>query len=515
MSRITAIAGGLIVIVGCLGIATTARAEYRVALLIGNSAYPGAELKSPARDVRMVREALQNRGFDRITTIENADLKTLEVGIERFVHSVPTRGTALVYFSGYALRGGQGPNGDNYLLPIDANVVNTASVQQAKIGVRWLLDRLRAYSGSERNIVLVDGCYAHPKQNKVQDYKLAEVSKFPEESLAIYSAPLGTVVEPVASGPSAFAKRLRDELASNKTSAEVFDAVGRAESPGVARQSSLENLNGLTGPPMRAISAVDELKLGSRAGDEWVNDRGMVFCWCPEGSFTLGSPTTEAGRDDEETLREVAIPKGFWIAKYEFTRREIMTLMKRHTYLSTGTHKLQPLDKTRKDDVGQWLAILNGEVATGWRYAVPTEEEWEYAARAGSTTAYHFGDEVRELPRYANFADRSLYETDGGYYAYADRALDDGSALIAKVGSYRPNAWGLHDVCGNLAEHCDTPYSSPKIKPGNYPNHVIRGGSWLSVPTSCRSAARNYFSFGASENVVPNFAGYRLIIRPQ
>jgi len=485
-----------------------ARAEHRVALVIGNAVYPGAALASPVDDAAAVRVALERRGFV-VTSIENADLKTLEAGIEKFTHSVPTRGTALVYFSGYALRGGQGPNADNFLLPIDANVVNTASVQQAKIGVRWLLDRLRTLSGSVENILLVDGCYAHPKQNKVQDYKLAEVPRFPEESLAIYAEKFGTVAATPASGLSPFAKKLTEELASPKLLSETFGSIGGA------RETTLPNLGGLSFPASTAIAPTTQPKPGLKAGDEWVNPWGMVFCWCPAGKFTMGSQTTEAGRDEEETQREVTIADGFWVAKYEFTRREIMTLMKTHTYLSTGTHKLLPLDKTRKDNVGQWLAILNTDPSTaGWRYAVPTEEEWEYAARAGTTTAYYFGDDARMLRHYANYADASLYETDGGYYAYADRTLSDGAALIERVGNYRPNAWGLHDVSGNLSEHCDTPYTSPKIKPNNYPNHVIRGGSWLSLPNSCRSAARNYFSFGASENVVPNHVGYRLIIRP-
>jgi len=485
-----------------------ARAEHRAALVIGNAAYPGAALASPVDDAAAVRAALERRGFV-VTTIENADLKTLEAGIDKFTHSVPTRGTALVYFSGYALRGGQGPNADNFLLPIDAGVVNTASVQQAKIGVRWLLDRLRTMSGSTENILLIDGCYAHPKQNKAQDYKLAETPRFPDESLAIYAEQFGTVAAPAASGLSPFAKKLTEALASPKPMADVLEWIGGS------RETKNPNLKGPVFPPSTAIAPAVQPKPGLKAGDEWVNPWGMVFCWCPAGKYTMGSPTTEVGRDEEEAQREVTIADGFWIAKYEFTRREIMTLMKTHTYLSTGTHKLQPLDKTRKDNVGQWLAILNADATTaGWRYAVPTEEEWEYAARAGTTTAYYFGDDARMLRHYANYADATLYETDGGYYAYADRELNDGAALIARVGNYRPNAWGLHDVCGNLSEHCDTPYTSPKIKPNNYPNHVIRGGSWLSQPNSCRSAARNYFSFGASENVVPNHAGYRLVIRP-
>lgn len=483
-----------------------ARAEHRVALVIGNAAYPGAELTSPPNDVRAVRKALEGRGFV-VTEILDADTKSLQAAVEKFVHSVPTRGTALAYFSGYALHGGQGFYSDNFLLPIDGNGTNIGTVPQGKVGVRWLLDQLHKLSGSDRSILLIDGSYAHPKQAKQQDFTLRAIERFPDESLAIYAAPFGKVVVPSTSGLSPFASLLTEQLGSEKSLADVLKAIG------TTRESSLESLDVLTAEPSTAIALASELKPGTNAGDEWVNEWGMVFCWCPAGTGKLGSPTTEPGRDDEEALRDVKGDRGFWVAKYEFTRREIMTLMKRHTYLSTGTHKLQPLDKTRNDDVGQWLTILNGNVAADWSYAVPKEEEWEYAARAGTTTAFFFGDDSRELFKHGNFADRSLHDTDTGYYAYADRSLSDGSALIAKVGSYQPNPWGLCDVHGNLSEHCDTPYTAANVKPSTYPNHVIRGGSWLSNPSSCRSAARNYFSFGASENVVPNHAGYRLVIR--
>ncbi|MCE9608123.1 MAG: SUMF1/EgtB/PvdO family nonheme iron enzyme [Planctomycetia bacterium] len=485
---------------------SAAQAEHRAVLLIGNSAYAGAPLASPPQDVRALAAAFRQRGFV-VSISENVDLKTMQADVERFTRSVPTRGTAVVYFSGYALRGGQGDYADNFLLPLDAGVVNTASVQQAKLGVRWVLDQLRTLSGSEANILLVDGCYAHPKQNKTQDYTLRETPRFPAESLAVYAAPFGTVVEPAASGMSPLAKRLTDELQSAKPLAEIFAGLAPT------RESTLENLTFLAGPASSALGLASQLKPGTKPGEEWVNEWGMVFCWCPAGMYSMGSPAGEPSRGDDEGPRNVTFEQGFWIAKYEFTRREIMTLMKRHTYLSTGTHKLQPLDKTRKDDVGQWLTILNGNVAGGWRYAVPKEEEWEYAARAGTTTPYYFGADVRELVRHANFADVNLYDLESGYYAYAERALDDGFAMIAKVGSYGPNAWGLHDICGNLSEHCDTPYEAANVKPNNYPNSVIRGGSWLSSPGSCRSAARNYFSFSASENAMPNHVGYRLMIR--
>lgn len=484
-------------------------AEHRAALLIGNGNYPGAPLASPPKDVDAVAAALQARGFT-VTIVRDADAKALQTAVASFSRSVATRGTALVYFSGYALRGGDGNNGDNYLLPVDANTANLSSVASTtRLGVRSILQHLHTLSGSSTNVLIVDGGYAHPKQSKNLNYTLQPVPRFPPESLALYALPLGSVAEPVKEGNSLFAAKLVADLKSSKTLREILEQI----SP--TKESSLTKLDGLERPASAASSPAAELKPGKTAGAEWVNDIGMVFCWCPPGSFRMGSPLDAALRAEDETPRTVAIKQGFWIAKYEFTRQQVFALIGRHTYLSTGTHKLQPLDKFRKDDAGQWLALLNKTVPQGWQYAIPSEEEWEYAARAGTSTPFYFGEQLSDLVKHGNFADVNLYNSEDGYYAYADRKLDDGARGIAKVGEYLPNPWGLHDVYGNLSELCATPYEAVNLKGNQFGNLVIRGGSWLSAPATCRSAHRNYFSFGASENIVPNHVGYRFVIRPK
>ena len=238
---------------------------------------------------------------------------------------------------------------------------------------------------------------------------------------------------------------------------------------------------------------------GNKGGDEWTNSRGMVFCWCPPGKFTAGSPPHEPGRYSDETQREVVISEGFWIGKYEVTKGQWTGSAIRNC---VATEKNHPQDMANQSkDGGRALRALNdaerkdGSLPDGWEYALPSEEQWEYAARAGTTTRFYFGDDISQLPKHANFGDKSYYDTKDIYSNSAHRTLDDSVAQLAPVGSYAPNPWGLHDVYGNLAEWCD--------------NRATRGGSWVSSAENCRSAYRQ--QFGDRDNEV--FIGFRFIIR--
>ena len=117
------------------------------------------------------------------------------------------------------------------------------------------------------------------------------------------------------------------------------------------------------------------------------------------------------------------------------------------------------------------------------------------AARAGTQTAYSFGDDPQQLPAYGNFADRTFYETGDVYANYAHRVWVDGVARLAQVGSYQPNAWGLHDMHGNVAEWCLST--------------AVRGGSWVNTATDCRAAYRHHYSSRNEQNYI----GYRIVIQ--
>jgi formylglycine-generating enzyme required for sulfatase activity len=132
---------------------------------------------------------------------------------------------------------------------------------------------------------------------------------------------------------------------------------------------------------------------------------------------------------------------------------------------------------------------------TGKTVSLPTEAQWEYACRAGTKTRFSFGEADADLHKYGNYCDKS--NTDN--FAYQDKDHDDGHDKTAPVGSYKPNAWGLYDMHGNVWEWCSDWYADSYANAGTrdpqgsaYSGlHVLRGGSWFDVARVCHSASRS------------------------
>ena len=256
----------------------------------------------------------------------------------------------------------------------------------------------------------------------------------------------------------------------------------------------------IAGQSSQAISPPKRFTTGKRAGDEWVNERGIVFCWCPPGRYVAGSPPSLEGRYPDEEQREVEIKDGFWLSKYELAFGQ--TLAKRRPGRQTiATRKLDPMTMINHDDAKSMTRNFTsserkaGRLPDTWQYSLPTEEQWEYAARADTKSPYYFGNDVKQLPLHANFADKSYYDSGDIFSNSAHRTLDDGAVKLSIVGSYKANPWGFHDIYGNVAEWCI--------------GLEIRGGSWASVPQNCRSAYRDSFSSRKEQN----FIGYRIVIQ--
>ena len=249
---------------------------------------------------------------------------------------------------------------------------------------------------------------------------------------------------------------------------------------------SFWSLNGIFAEQSKP-EKVSPFREGKKAGETWTNSKGITFCWCPPGNFKMNGKTVE-------------IKVGFWIAKYETTKGQWTG--KNLNRKSISKHKDEPVvhvtqsKSVLRGAIGKMNKIEVGKfIPEDWEYSLPTSEQWEYAARAGTTTKFFFGDDINLLPKYANFADKSFYDSKGIYSNYAHRTLDDGTVKLAKVGQYKPNPWGLYDMYGNAAEFCH--------------GAIFRGGSWLSEGKFCNSE----YTDQVYDRFESNYIGFRMVIR--
>jgi len=224
-----------------------------------------------------------------------------------------------------------------------------------------------------------------------------------------------------------------------------------------------------------------------------INGIQYTFRRIPAGWFMMGSPADERGRSSDESQRQVTLSKGFWMLETEVTQGMWMSVMGNNPSSNKGLNL--PVTNVSWNDCQEFITKLNALLAgtpgapAGYKFSLPTEAQWEYACRAGTTTAYHFGDTLTQ--QQANF---NSHET-------------------KDVGSYPSNAWGLKDMHGNVWEWCQDIY-------GNYPSgavtdptgagrgsrRVLRGGCWRDRAQACRSAHRgDYDPTGGND-----FIGLRL-----
>src|SRR5262245_1844533 len=259
--------------------------------------------------------------------------------------------------------------------------------------------------------------------------------------------------------------------------------------------------------PAVAITSPDAASpyQGTTAGEER-QVAGVALCWCPPGRFTMGSPPNEPERRPGENQVEVTLSKGFWMAKYETTQGdwtrvmgdlpgELTEELPEGEDLPVGNVNFAEAEAFCHDLTER--ARKTSELPEGWEFRLPTEAQWEYACRAGTTTATFFGNSLSS--KQANFKGKPY---NGG---------EEGPSLnrAAKVGSYPANAWGLHDMHGNTYEWCRDWYRSQLpggIDPDLYSaesaatksehgatSRVRRGGCWADEGWPCRSAFRLRF----------------------
>jgi sulfatase modifying factor 1 len=323
----------------------------------------------------------------------------------------------------------------------------------------------------------------------------------------------------------------------------------------VVRETAGRELNAIGEPalpPLRlAAKNSDELEIRARAKgligqimETACQSRstGLKLAMLNAGEFTMGSTLKEPDRRNDEQQHRVKIAQPFLIGVCEVTQDEYRKVMNRQpswfSPTGEGKEKLkgQPTSRFPVDSVTWYDAIefcnrlseqdgmpayyqlteiqregdaivkARVEVGGGIGYRLPTEAEWEYACRAGTSTPYHFGS-GRGGGNFQHMASTS--------YGSSSRKL----GRTTTVGSYKPNAWGLYDMHGNVAEWCwdwyekgyysKSPESDPR-GPEHGDHRVLRGGSWLVKQSSCRSATR----FWHAPNEVKYYVGFRVARNP-
>ena len=249
----------------------------------------------------------------------------------------------------------------------------------------------------------------------------------------------------------------------------------------------------------------------------------MVLRKVPAGKFVMGSPTNEFGREEAETQHEVTLTKDFYIGIFEMTQKQYAVVTGDDPSYYKGD--LRPVEQLTYNAIrgkvkgAEWPASSDVDddsffgklrAKTGQAFDLPTEAQWEYACRAGTTTALNNGTNITN-----EYLDGNMFKLGRSYYNMKDGK--GGYEYTTVVGCYLPNAWGLYDMHGNAREYCldwykenigEDPVTDPKGPETGY-KRVLRSGSYYFGPKECRSAFRSHCSYADNYN---NDSGFRAVL---
>ena len=445
-------------------------------------------------------ETLANKGFVVTRSPDGREY-------EHWLRSIPTNGVGIIYYSGKL---DTGLANDKKSVVYSFQLANYASLppahdpesvrnprpEEPALSTKRLGDRL-ARNCARVNLVVI-ACQGIEGEGKAYD-ALRAISG----GNRVFSA---MAQQPGDSAANALTRLLTDGAVFDK---QEFHTVFPRD-----QKFSLQH------QPAEVCAPPDKPQRGRIAGDQWVDPNGIDFVWCPAATFTMG----DAEFADAQPV-EVTLSKGFWMGKYELTRGQSGLLTGSEGSFFSGRERYQPAQWGNTDNgiegIRSWTAYQEkvGLALQDWSYDLPTEAEWEYACRAGNAAVFPAAE--KDMGQFANFADRRLYDdNETVHYIYASQLADDGyAAALAHVGQFQPNAWGLHDMLGNVAELVGDFYSD-SLAGGTDPidqllrtsrdrrRVVIRGGAWCSPVTYLHVAHRSVFP----GTRLP-YAGTRLVLR--
>lgn len=491
-------------------------AQQRTALVIGNESYATSPLSNPINDAKLIADTLHGLSFD-VIFIDDADLWEMERALREFGDKLKENdGVGFFYYAGHAVQ----IHGENYLVPIAAEIEAEYEVKHEALGVSKILEELQWHAGNDLNIIVLDACRNNPFRGFFRSPSLGLAGVTGSKGMLIAYA---TAPNKVASDDGAYARSLASHMRTPGLEIEsVFKRVARdvskhsrGEQVPWYQSSLIEELQLRTKDPAServSTTAGDTKPLGAQVAiGVYPKRTGEVFRDCadcpemvvvPAGQFNRGSPRTEKNRNDYEGPQlPVSIAEPFAVGRYEVTFSQWDACVSDggcKGYLphdnGLGRGKL-PVINVSWIDAQAYVAWLSAK--TREPYRLLSEAEWEYVARAGTETPFSFGSTIT--------SDQANYN---GKFSYKG-GLDQNGRFLGKsapVGSYPANAFGVHDMHGNVYEWTeDCWHRSYNGAPGDgsawtsgaaCDTRVLRGGSWHNLPWQVRSADRSADSPG-------------------
>ncbi len=519
--------------------------EYRVALVIGNSAYPDAPLKNPINDAKKIAASLRKAGFQVILG-RNLDRESILAKAEEFKTLLEKADTGLFYFAGHGLQ----YKGDNFLVPIDARFYESDDIPHEALSTNTILDKMDEVANAV-NIVILDACRNNPfsfstaldgenrglkrKDQKNKTPKTAKEKNItglarinaPAGSFVAYATAPGQVAEDGQGDNGMYTQYLLQYIKQPDLPIEqVFKKVRiNVVRDTRGKQVPWEN-SALLGDFYFIQSKISKPKIvrpktqqiAQIKPEPWTDPE---FAKIKAGCFIMGSPFGEEARQNNELDHEICLSQDFLIGKYEVTQAQWKAIMGKNPAYFKGCGKDCPVEQVSWNEVQRFIQQLNQQ-STGVKYRLPTEAEWEYAARSGTQTSTYIGDlekeganNAPELDRIAWYSGNAGVEYKGGKYCedWEDKQYDAIRCGTHPVGKKEPNAWGLYDILGNVLEWTADGYGAyssrikrdPKGKKSRF--KVVRGGDWSSALEFNRAASRAKFKATTRLNNL----GFRLV----
>jgi len=495
-------------------ITTLSFAQQKYALVIGNGNYAHiTKLDNPVNDANDMGAALQGLGFT-VDKVLNGTLDQMESAAIRLKNrlSASKNSYGFLFYAGHGVQS----NGENYLIPVDANIQSESFLRQRAVSVQSVLDELNQAENS-LNIVVLDACRDNPfSWSRSGSRGLIVVGNQPADSIIVFATSAGSVAADGTGRNGLFTGHLLTHLKTpglevteifRRTMGDVSRASNNRQRPAVYNQFSGLAYLGSQPSPNTTVQPAPQSAPTVQLIAPPIRPVPDNFVFVEGGTFQMGNPS--GGNDNERPVHTVMI-KSFSIGKYEVTQKEWQEVMGNNPSNFKGENL--PVENVSWYDAIEYCnkrSLKEGltpayrgsgdNITCDWNangYRLPTEAEWEFAAKGGAknylTTDYSGSNSVDAVAWY----------------------VGNSGERTQPVGMKAANSLGIHDMSGNVWEWCWDWFGSYSSSSQTDPrgaasgdNRVLRGGGWINVASVARSVYRGNRnpSGGGSNN------GFRLV----